>query len=366
MKLVCDGLDLSDAVLKVVKAVSSKAANPVLECIKLKAKEDYLLLSATDTELSIENKIRAEVKVEGEALVAGRLFADFVRKLNREHIELSLESKQLKISYMDFEGQLSCMNADEFPVLPSMSECQSFTIKAKDLKDMINKVIFSASADDTRPILKGCLLETSGDKIISVALDGYRMALCNKSVLDCFNDIKAVVPARALSEIAKFITDEERTLTVYVQKNHIMIMIDNTTIISRLLEGDFINYRMIIPTEFTSCVIVDRLQFEDSLERASILSKGDKNNLVKFDIREKIMTVTSNSEVGNIKENLSIVLKGKDMLIAFNAKYFTDALKNISDEYVTLNFNSAVTPCIIKPPEGDEYLYLLLPVRIIN
>jgi DNA polymerase-3 subunit beta len=366
MKLVCDGLDLSDAVQKVVKAVSTKAANPVLECIKLKAKEDYLLISSTDLELSIETKIRAEVKVEGEILVAGRLFADYVRRLNREQIELSLESKQLRISYMDSEGQFSCMGAEDFPALPAMDECDSFTIRSKDFKDLINKVIFSASVDDTRPILKGCLIETSKDRIVSVALDGYRLAMCNKNIVESTRDIKAVVPARALSEIAKFIGEDEALLTVYVQKNHIMIMVDSTTVISRLLEGEFINYKMIIPNDFTSSAIVDRLQFEESLERASILSKGDKNNLVKLDVREKVMTITSNSEVGNIKENLSIVLKGKDILIAFNAKYFTDALKNITDEYITLNFNSAVTPCIIKPPEGDEYLYLLLPVRIIN
>lgn len=366
MKLICDGLDLSDAVLKVVKAVSTKSVNPILEGIKLKAKEDYLILSATDLELSIEKKIRAEVKIEGEVLVAGRLFADFVKKLNREQIEMNLINKQLKINYMDSEGVLSCMNEEDFPVLPSLENCDSFTIMSKDLKDLINKVIFSASTDDTRPILKGCLLETKGNKIVSVALDGYRLALCNKNIISSSNDIKAVIPARALSEISKFINDDESLLNVYIQKNHIMIIIDNTTIISRLLEGDFINYKLIIPNEFISNVIAEKLQFEESLERASILSKGDKNNLVKFDIKEKMLTITSNSEAGNIKENVSVVLKGKDILIAFNAKYFSDALKNIQEEYITMNFTSSVAPCIICPTEGDEFLYLLLPVRIIN
>ena len=127
---------------------------------------------------------------------------------------------------------------------------------------MINKVIFSASVDDTRPILKGCLIETSKDRIVSVALDGYRLAMCNKNIVESTRDIKAVVPARALSEIAKFIGEDEALLTVYVQKNHIMIMVDSTTVISRLLEGEFINYKMIIPNDFTSSAIVDRLQFE--------------------------------------------------------------------------------------------------------
>lgn len=366
MKLLCNGLDLSDAVLKVVKAVSNKAVNPVLEGIKLKAKEDYLLLSATDNELSIEKKIKADITQEGEALVAGRLFADFVRKLNKDQIEINLINKQLKINYMDSEGVLSCMNAEDFPVLPSFEDKDNFTILSKDFKELINKVIFSASVDDARPILKGCLLEINGGKITSVALDGYRLALCNKNIISSSGEIKTVVPARCLSEISKFLSDEETELKVYVQKNHIMVNVDNTTITSRLLEGEFINYKMIIPNDFSSTVTSEKLQFEDSLERASILSKGDKNNLVKFDVKEKILTITSNSEEGNIKENILIDLKGKDILIAFNAKYFIEALKNISDDYITINFTSSVAPCIIQPVEGEEYLYLLLPVRIIN
>jgi DNA polymerase-3 subunit beta len=366
MKLLCNGLDLSDAVLKVVRAVSAKAINPVLEGIKLKAKDDYLLLSATDNELSIEKKIKADVSEEGEALVAGRLFADFVRKLNKEQIEINLVNKQLKITYMDSEGLLSCMGAEDFPRLPSMEEGDYFTILAKDFKELINKVIFSASSDDSRPILKGCLIETEGDNITGVALDGYRMALCNKKIIGGSKDIKTVVPARALSEISKFITSDEEELKIYVQKNHILVNIDSATVTSRLLEGEFINYKMIIPKDFSSTVLTEKLQFEDSLERASILSKGDKNNLVKFDVKEKVLTITSNSEEGNIKENIAIDLKGKDILIAFNARYFIDALKNITDEYITMNFTSSVAPCIIRPVEGDEYLYLLLPVRIIN
>jgi DNA polymerase-3 subunit beta len=366
MNILCDGLDLSDAVLKVVKAVSAKAANPALECIKLKAKEDYLQLTATDQELSIEKKIRADVRQEGETLVAGKLFADFVKKLNREQIELKLTGGQLKISYMDSEGVLSCLNAAEYPKIPALGNCDSFVMKSCDLKDLVNKVIFSASADDTRPILKGCLLELRGQKITAVALDGYRLALCNKTASSATKDLTLIVPARTLFEISKFIEDGEEDVTVYAEKNHMMINVDSTTIISRLLEGEFINYRMIIPVDFTRNVTVDKNYFEDSLERASILSKGDKNNLVKFDVREKVMTITSNSDAGNIKENLAVVLKGQDIVIAFNAKYFSDALKNIEDPYVTLNFTSVVSPCILRPAEGEDYLYLILPVRIIS
>lgn len=367
MKLVCDGLDLSDAVLKVVKAVSTKTTNPVLECIKLKAKEDYLLLSATDLELSIEKKIRADIKVEGEVLVTGRLFADFVKKLNREQIELNLsDGGQLIIGYIDSQGALTAMNAADFPELPKAGDSDSFTIQSKDFKDAVNKVIFSASTEDSRPVLKGCLLEVQGGKLTTVALDGYRLAMCKKEIISASADLKAIVPARTLSEMSRFISDDDVLLSVYIQKNHIMINIDSMTVFSRLLDGEFINYKLIIPQEYSSSVIIEKAHFEDSLERASILSKADKNNLIKFDVREKVMLITSNSEAGNIKENLSVKLDGKDILIAFNARYLTDAVKNIADQYICINFTSAVSPCIIVPTDSEEFLYLILPVRIIN
>lgn len=367
MKFICDGLDLTDAVLKVVKAVGTKSANPLLECIKLKAKEDYVVLSATDNELSIEKRIRADIKVEGELLVAGKLFADFVRKLNKEQIEFDLlPSGQLKIIYTDAEGILTSIDASEFPTFPEISVSDSFTILAKDFKDAAAKVISAASTEDSRPVLKGCLIEIDSGIMTAVALDGYRLALCKKPVVSASGQLSAIVPARTLWEIAKFVTDEQEHLTVYIQKNYIMAEVDNTVIFSRLLEGEFINYKLIIPSEFSSKVTMEKSHFEDSLDRASILSKSDKNNLVKLDVKENIMTITSNSEAGNIKENLLVKNEGKDILIAFNAKYLTEALKNINDKYISLNFTSPVSPCIIVPADNEEYLYLVLPVRIIN
>lgn len=368
MKLICDGLELSDAVLRVVKAVSTKSTNPLLECIKLKAKEDYLLLSATDTELSIEKKIRAEIKIEGETLVAGRLFADFVKKLSNEQIEINnTDNGMLKISYMDSEGKLASLSAEDFPVFAQINNSESFTIGACHFKEAVSKVSFAAATEDTRPILKGVLLEINENILTTVALDGYRLAKCTKTVKNVTsNNLKAIVPARTLSEIIKFIGDGEEDITIYTEKNHIMVNIDNTVIISRLLAGEFINYKLIIPNEFSSTVTLEKKLFENSLERASILSKSDKNNLVKLDVKEKLMTITSNSEDGNIKENIAVNLNGKDMLIAFNAKYLSEAVKNLSSEYLSINFTSSVTPCVILPSGSEEFLYLILPVRIIS
>lgn len=174
MKLICNGNDLSDAVGKVFKAVGSKTTNPILESIKLKAESGALTLSATDQELFIEKSIPADVKIEGETLVPGRFFSEFVKKLNREQIELCLdENSRLLIKYQGNEGALSCRPADEFPVMPDVSDAQHFVIIKNELKDLIGKIAFSVSLDDARPMLKGVNLEVEENTLTGVALDGY-------------------------------------------------------------------------------------------------------------------------------------------------------------------------------------------------
>lgn len=367
MKFVCNGLDLCDAILKVSKAVGIKTTNPVLEGVKITAREDTVSFFATDLELSIEKKIKSDVRIEGEAVVPGKYFADFVRKLDKEQVEITLnDKKQLKISYMDSEGFLQCLNSEEYPLIERVDTGKYFSLQQKEFKDLIAKTVFSAATEDSRPILKGVLLDIKETQMTAVALDGYRLSLVKKQVETSSGDGRLIVPARTLSEIAKLLNEPEESVTVHLQKNSVMIEVDGTTIISRLLEGEFIRYEQIIPSEFTSQITVQREQFENGLERAAILSKNDKNNLVKFDVKEKVLTLVSNSEIGNIKENIPVSLHGKDLLIAFNARYFSEALKNTNEEFVRMNFTSAVSPCVIKPVEGDEFLFLILPVRIVG
>ena len=367
MKFVCNGLDLCDAILKVSKAVGIKTTNPVLEGVKITAREDTVSFFATDLELSIEKKIKADVRIEGEAVVPGKYFADFVRKLDKEQVEITLnDKKQLKISYMDSEGFLQCLNSEEYPLIERVDTGKYFSLQQKEFKDLIAKTVFSAATEDSRPILKGVLLDIKETQMTAVALDGYRLSLVKKQVETSSGDGRLIVPARTLSEIAKLLNEPEESVTVHLQKNSVMIEVDGTTIISRLLEGEFIRYEQIIPSDFTSQITVQREQFENGLERAAILSKNDKNNLVKFDVKEKVLTLVSNSEIGNIKENIPVSLHGKDLLIAFNARYFSEALKNTNEEFVRMNFTSAVSPCVIKPVEGDEFLFLILPVRIVG
>lgn len=367
MQLICDGLDLSEAVLTVLKATSNRTPNQILEGIKFKAENDTLTLSATDLELSIIKTIKADVKIEGETIVPGAFFSSYLKKLTNEQIELSLnENEQLRIAYTDSEGFVQCYKTDEFPILKKLENAEYFSIKQNDFKELISKVIFAVATDDSRPILKGCLLELEQGKVSAVALDGYRLAYVSKPISESNVSTAPIVPSRSLKEISNLLNDSDEEVKVFVQKNNLMIEVDNTFIISRLLEGEFVKYRHIIPKDFTTVATINKEQIENTLERAQLLARADRNNLVKFDLKEKNMLISSNSDIGNIKENITISLEGADLLIAFNARYVMDALKVIDDEFIKVNFNSAISPCVIQPNEGEDYFYLILPVRLIG
>ena len=367
MKLICEGLDLSDAVLKVLRATAVRTTNPILEGIKLHASEDSLTLSATDLEISIEKTIPADVKIPGDVVVPGKFFADFVKKLSNEQIELTLtDQNTLKIKYTDSEGYLQCLSADEFPIIKELVSPETITIETNELKTLIDKTIFSVAVDDARPILKGCLFEIEGDVMTSVALDGYRLAMVKTPVSSTTKKMSVIVPARSLSEISKLINTENDSIDILISQNHLLVNDGSVKIITRLLEGEFINYRQVIPTTTTTTITVSKAQLEDGLDRASLLARMDKNNLVKFDIRDKVLTLTSASNIGNVTENITIALDGKDLTIAFNARYLSDCMHTISDEFVKINFTSQIAPCTITSAEDDKYLYLILPVRIVE
>ena len=364
MKFVVNGQELGQAVSKVVKAVSTKTTNPILEGIKLSLKGDELTLIATDTEISIEKTIISSTFTEGETVVPGKTFYEFIKKLEDEdEIEFTLIDKELKINYGDSEGFIQTLNVEEFPIINKKIKEKFFTIKQKDLKELINKSSFACSQDEARPLLKGCLLEIENDEISSVALDGFRLAIYRKKIIEKSQDFKIIVNSRTLNEIVRILEKDEEVVTIIVQNNVLMCEIDGTVLISRLLEGEYIDYKNIIKDDYLSLVKVNKNQLLQAIERASVLST-DIKKIVKFDIKENYMTVSSSSEVGKMNENVLINLEGKDLTIAFNSKFITDCIKVIDDEFINLYFNTKINPCVIKPYSGNDYLYLILPLRI--
>lgn len=366
MLVSCHGIELSDAFMSVSKAISNKITNPILEGIKIVAEDDTLTFSATDTELSIEKKIKANIKTEGEAVVPGKFITEFIKKLTNEMIELELnERNQMIIKYDDSQSIIQCYNVLEYPSFKSIESLDYFGISKKDLKTIINKTIFSVAVDDSRPILKGVLFDIDKNSLNAIALDGYRLAKVKKNIVSNLT-MSIVIPARSLAEISRLLDDSDDIVNVYVDKSTLMVDFGDTKLTTRLLEGDFVNYKQIIAANYETVCVINKEQFEDALERASLLSKVGQGNCVKFEVKEKNLCITSNSELGNVKENVPVNMTGKELLIAFNARYFIENLKANNDEFVKICFNSPANPCVIVPVEGDEFLYLILPVRMIG
>ncbi len=364
MKLICDGLDLSEAVLKVSKALAVKSPNPVLEGIKITAKDDSLTLIATDLELTIEKTIKAEVLMEGETVVVGKYFVDFAKKLEKEQVELShLYDSQLQIKYSDSESELQIYPTDSFPEFKKEEVINFFETTQEKFRNIVERTVISCSTDDSRPVLKGCLFEISEGKLTTVALDGFRMSIVKEDVI-ASGDFKAIIPAKTLLEIVRLLGDEDKNVKIYLQNNYLYAEVGNTVIYSRLIEGEFVKYNHILPSSFANVVTVNKNVLLNSIERASIVARNDRFNVIKFDVKEDIMTVSAKSEVGNVNENVNIDLKGKDLTIAFNGKYIIEYLKIIDDEFITVNMNSAIESCVLKSLSNENFIYLILPVRI--
>ena len=366
MKFTVDSLSLSEAVNKVIKAISIKKNNPVLECIKLSAHDSSLTLTATDLELSIEKKIVADVVIDGDILVPGKFFSEFIRTLNEETLTLECSNgTNLEVKYGESYGYIKCLNVEDYPNVGEVNDNYVITIKNKDMKTLIGKTVFCASTEDNRQVLKGCLLEVENNKATMVALDGYRLALCKEDLVSSSEErFNCIIPARSLMEISKMLVNEEDELTLRMDGDKLRVEIENTVLISRLIKGEFINYRNIINKDFNAIVTLSKNQFAEYIDRASLISRISKNNLVKIEVKEGYINVESNSEIGNLNESLPARVEGKENIICFNGKYLQDFLSVIDDEFIKMNIKASSAPCVFTQVDKDEYLFLVLPMRV--
>ena len=204
-----------------------------------------------------------------------------------------------------------------------------------------------------------------------VALDGYRLAIRQEKIQTGMdtgmdNSTDVVVPSKSMREIARILPEEEQTIRVYIDNNLVGIVCENIEIMTRVLQGDYVKYKNILPTEFSTRLTVNKQEMQNSLERASILARQSKTNLINLKIGEDMITVTSDSEVGKAKEEVGLILTGKPLDISFNSKYLLDVLREIHDEEIVFEMNTNISPCTIRPVHGDSYLYLVLPVKTSN
>ncbi|NLI57028.1 MAG: DNA polymerase III subunit beta [Clostridium sp.] len=364
MKVISSKELLVDAINIVQKAVSTKNNITLLDGILLEANKIFKM-TGNDLEIGIECTISADIRKEGSVVINSKIFGDIIRKMPDSEIMIELlDNNDVLIESENSVFKIKGNPSDDYPLLPEIEAEESFKISQKIAKDMIRQTIFSVGDDENREILTGSLIESDENQLVFVAIDGHRMAV-RKTVNDTQNtSFKVVVPGKTLNEISKILEPEENEIEIFTSKNQILFKIDNCKVMSRLLEGEYLNYKSIIPDEYETKIRLNTKELLSSMERAALMSINEKKYPVRFDIEDDVLVISSSTEIGNVRDEISVDMEGKNMTIGFNPKYFLEALRVIDDEVVDIYFNSDIGPCTIKPIEGNEFAYMILPVRI--
>ena len=368
MKFSCNQQTLTKALNIVSKAVTIRTTIPILKGILLNVDDNGILtMSASDLDLSIEKKIKVDNSTSGSIVVLSKLFGDIIRKLPDETITIEENDGKVNIKCSNSEFNIIGLSSDEFPnINPNEENEEKILFNKELLKDMIKKTAFSASIDENKGVITGVLIEMEENSLNMIAVDGFRMAITKEAMKNKERE-DIIISAKILNEISRIISESEDStedIELLLNDKKAVFSMEDTKVILRLLEGKFMDYKRILPSESSCKVVLNKNDFMSSVERASLLAKVGKNNLVKLDIKDNIIEITSKSDEGNVKENVIVSKEGDDVVIGFNSKYLIDALKVIDDENIVILFNNSVSPCLIKPVSGDSFEYLILPVRL--
>ncbi|MEA3423577.1 MAG: DNA polymerase III subunit beta [Bacillota bacterium] len=366
MKFSCFQSDLINSINTVQKAISNKSNMEVLKGILITVENNKIKLTGNDSNLSIEVIIEAQIEQEGVIVLDSKLFCDIIRKLPNATVDFNLNNNFVEIECLYSKFKLITLNAEEYPKLPTVENSHSLVVNREIIKNMIKQTIFSVSTDETRPILTGSLFEIKDNKASLVSIDGYRLAL--KSVqIDSDRDSKTVIPGKTLNELMKILSNSsEEELIIKITDKYISFEIENIKIISKILEGEFIKYNQIIPTDFNTEIVINTNEFYNGIERASLMARETKSSIIKMSLQDKFIEITSISEIGSVIDKVKMKIEGDKFDIGFNPKYLLDVLRVIDSEEVVLELSSSLSPCIIKPVDDNEYIYLVLPVRMSN
>jgi DNA polymerase-3 subunit beta len=379
LKLTILRHELNEAIQNVSKAVSSRPTIPILTGIKMEASFTGVTLTASDTDISIQSfipletaeKTVATVERTGSVVLPAKFFVEMVKKLPHEEVHIDVGDRfQTMIRSGSTDIQLAGLDPEEFPVLPTLSEDQIVSVPGDLLRDMIRQTVFSVSTNEASPILTGVLWSLSEGTFKFVATDRHRLA--SRTARVDAPDVRfsnVVISGKTLSELAKIIPDQNVMIDIVVADNQVLFKLGNVLFYTRMLDGTYPDTSKIIPNTFKTELVLHTKLLSDAIDRAYLLSREEKTNIVRLMTQENgtIEISSSSSEIGRVKENLEAVeLSGEPLKIAFNSKYMMDALKVIDSEELFIGFTGAMSPIIIKPRDFDDCLHLILPYRTTN
>ena len=367
MKFICKQSELNEALNNVSRAVPQKSPISSLTGIKISVNRNTLELTGYDLELGIRTKINIESEDFGEFILEARLFCEIIRKMPSEDISIEIDSNLTTTIKGDkAEYKILAMSADDYPAIPDYDSGDNFTVSQPLLKNMINQTIFAVAVTDNKPILTGELFDISDYHFNLVAIDGHRLAVRSEKI-DTDNRYHFVVKAKTLSEASKLLKDnDEEKVTVHVSKKHITFEISGYMVFSRLLEGEFHNYKGSIPENYSTEIFLNTKDLIQSLERCMLLINDKNKAPVKCVFGNGQVKISCNTAMGKLSDEFNIDLIGNTVEIGFNCRYLLDALKASESDKVKLQLNGGLSPMKILPVDGDAYTFLILPVRLKN
>lgn len=376
MRFIIQRDQLVQSVQDVMKAVTSRTTIPILTGIKIVASEEGVTLTGSDSDISIESFIPKEedgneivdIKQPGAIVLQAKFFSEIVKKLPTDSVEISVENHlQTVIRSGKSEFNLNGLDAEEYPHLPQIEEEKMFKIPTDLLKAMVRQTVFAVSTSETRPILTGVNWKVENGTLTCIATDSHRLALRKAQIETTASETyNVVIPGKSLSELSKILDDNNDLIDIVITENQVLFKAEHLLFFSRLLEGNYPDTSRLIPSDSKTDVVVNTKEFLQAIDRASLLAKEGRNNVVKLStIDGGVIEISSNTpEVGKVVEEVqSKSVEGEELKISFSAKFMMDALKALEGSEITISFTGAMRPFIIKPLNDESILQLILPVR---
>lgn len=364
MKFSCEKTILSGALSAVSRAVAAKSSIPSLEGILVRASAN-LSLTGYNLETGITASMGADVAETGSCVMPAKLFADIIRKLPDDVVTVYIDDNyrvtvQCGISSFAF----TAMTAEDYPELPDVEYDSGVTIARKDLRDLINGTIFAVSENQARPIHTGCLFEIEDDVLTMVAVDGYRLAL-RRAKVDAGRSMKFVVPGGALREVEKLLDDTDEKAVFTLGTKHITFSAAGVTLVCRLLEGEFLDWRRVVPTQNPILLTAARMKFYNAIDRMSLMISEKAKSPVRCTFDQNEVDLKTSSTVGAAHDTCSLAGDGKGLEIGFNCRYLLDAIRAIPDEEMVLELSDNLSPIVMTPTDASgRFAYMVLPVRL--
>jgi DNA polymerase-3 subunit beta len=364
MKVSIARTELLDALSIASKGLSSRTTLPILSGILFSAQADELRLNSTDLEISIKTSSKARVDEAGSAVIPGKLITDIVRNLPESAVTIETNPTGATVSCAQSSFVVRTLSADDFPKFPDVVPGEMVSLPTGVFSEVVHQVSRAVSRDETRPILTGVLVVVEEGNLRMVATDSYRLCVREVPVEGVFGSLEAVVPGRAIEDVARLGSSSE-TVKIGVSENQVVFSFGDTTFISRRIEGSFPNHKQLVPKEFVTRLTVGRQEFLEAVKRVSLMAQHSAPLRLKVTTTDRILTISAQTQdVGEATEDLEVDIQGEDVEIAFNHAYLTDGISVADGDKIALEIVSPLKPGVMKHPEGEDFIYLLMPVRL--